>query len=545
MIKEVDFTETQRYLQHFTDHGCDAEIVNHAEGIFNLFWLNVNIIDQLKIELEKKTVNIVRLKELISGMNTTSYSKTNDDDQSDKKDEPPTAAEASPITRKASDEKRNDKPKGHGRLGANDYPGAETVFCQHSDFQEGDTCPLCHRGILHKKLPKVKIQIDGNAPLTAKRYELEQFSCSWCDFSATAQAPVDLSVKYTARAVAILIYLHYGMGLPYYRLAKMQKMIGIPIAVSTQSELVESKMGSMHAIFNCLMKAAAQRDLLYQDDTGVRIQSLIKENKEGSPMRKGMFTSGFIAEGEHTIVLYFSGRAHAGENFDTILSQRDLDKGQVKRMADALSANSKHDADAIELKCSAHAFRRFRSLLSTYPEAALFVLGIYGQVYENDRICKSGKMSDQARLEYHQEHSGPLMDELETWFTTVLSDNEAEPNGVLAAECQYLSNHWFGLTQFLRIKGAPLDNNALESILKYMITYRKNSQSFKTAYSANYGSRLISIIITCMVNHINAVDYITQLQLHEQAVWGNPEAWMPWQYQQTLSEIEMLKSQAA
>ena len=196
--------ETQRYLQHFVDHGCDAEIVNHTEGIFNLFWLNVNIIDELKIELEKKTVNIVRLKELISGMNTTSYSNTHNDDQADKKDAQPSTVDATPITQKASDKKRNDKPKGHGRLGANDYSGAETVFCQHSDFQEGDTCPVCHRGILHKTPPKVKIQIDGNAPLTAKRYELEQFSCSWCDFSATAQAPVDLSVKYTARAVAIL-----------------------------------------------------------------------------------------------------------------------------------------------------------------------------------------------------------------------------------------------------------------------------------------------------------------------------------------------------
>lgn len=84
-----------------------------------------------------------------------------------------------------------------------------------------------------------------------------------------------------------------------------------------------------------------------------------------------MFTSGFI--GEHTVVLYFSARAHAGENFDTIMAHRDPNKGRVVRMADALSANSKHSTDALEAKRNAHAFRRFRSLLSTYPEAARFV----------------------------------------------------------------------------------------------------------------------------------------------------------------------------
>ena len=207
--------------------------------------------------------------------------------------------------------------------------------------------------------------------------------------------------------------------------------------------------------------------------------------------------------------------------------------------------NSKHEADVIALKCNGHAFRRFRSLLSTYPEAALFVLGIYGKVYDNDETCKVQKMDDQARLAHHQLHSEPLMKTLETWFNRVLSEGEVEPNSVLAAECQYLSNHWEGLTQFLRIAGAPLDNNALEAILKYMITYRKNSQSFKTVYSANYGSRLISIIVTCMVNNIDAIDYLTQLQIHEPAVWENPEAWAPWQYQKTLQQIDVPQAQAA
>jgi hypothetical protein len=93
------------------------------------------------------------------------------------------------------------------------------------------------------------------------------------------------------------------------------------------------------------------------------------------------------------------------------------------------------------------------------------------------------------------------------------------------------------LTRFLEVPGAPLDNNALEAVLKYMIMYRKNSQSFKTTYSAEYGSRLISVIVTCMVNNIDAIDYLTELQRHEEAVWCDPQAWAPWHYQHTLHQM--------
>ncbi len=549
MTTALDYADTQRYLQHFRHKGCDAEIIDNTEGLFNLCWLNIAMIDQLKCELEKKQVNIVRLKEMISGMNGHSHPSTADEGETKNKQEngleKTPEASSPPDSNNSKTNATAQKPKGHGRHGVNDYPGAKTVVCQHEKYKAGDICPLCRRGLLLQTLSTIRIQIDGTPPLMATRYEIENLACTLCPFATAANPPVDVSKKYTEKAKAILAYLHYGMGSPYYRLARMQAMLGVPIAVSTQSELIASMMGPVHGIFNYLVIVAAQSDRLYQDDTGVKIQALIKENKDGNPARKGMFTSGFIAEGEHTIVLYFSGRAHAGENFETLIAHRETNKGNVIRMADALSANSKHAAPAIEAKCNSHAFRRFRSLLSTYPEAALFVLDIYGKVYDNDEACKVQKMNDHARLAYHQLHSEPLMKKLETWFNGILSEGEVEPNSVLAAECQYLSNHWEGLTQFLRIAGAPLDNNALEAILKYMITYRKNSQSFKTVYSADYGSRLISIIVTCMVNNIDAIDYLTQLQLHEHAVWQNPAAWAPWQYRQTLSQIDAPQAQAA
>ncbi len=261
MAIEIDYADTQRYVQHFRDKGCQPEVVDNTEGFINLFWYTTDLMDQLKQELDKKTVNIVRLKEMLFGSSSTDDPATDKASNSTSPDIDSTAKNGD----QKNESKPKPKPKGHGRRGVDGYPGAKGSACKHDTLKAGDTCPQCHQGPLLIKPPKVRIQFDGHPPLMATRYELEQLECSTCLFTRTATAPIDLTQKYTPKAKATLAYLHYGMGVPYYRLAKMQQMLGVSIAVSTQSELIASMMGPVHAIFNHLMGVAAQCDCLYQD----------------------------------------------------------------------------------------------------------------------------------------------------------------------------------------------------------------------------------------------------------------------------------------
>lgn len=536
---DINYEDMQFYIRHFVAKGCDPEIIKTTEGIFNLCLWFAGTFTELSVEMEKKNIAVARLKEIIFG---GAFTKTEVDGErlaDGSNNTPPGSAEESKPRDKES------KPrKGHGRLGRDAYIGANVVSCQ-CDAIAGDCCPQCHQGKLRTFDPKTTLHIDGHSPLMATRYEQECLACDFCDYVMTANTPVDTSQKYSEKAKSVLAVFHYGMGLPFYRLARLQAMQGIPIPVSTQSDLMASIAGPVHAVFNHMVMVGAQSDCIYQDDTGVCIQELLKENKQQAPgVRRGQFTSGFIARGEHTVVLYFSGRAHAGENFSHLMDLREETSGAVIRMADALSANSAYDnAEAvIAAKCNAHAFRRFRSLLANYPETAQFVMQTYEQVYQHDKYCKDHQLNPDDRLTYHQQHSGPLMVSMKTQIETLLADELTEPNGVLAAECKYLLKHWPGLTQFLHVAGAPLDNNELEAMLKYMILYRKNSQFFRTLYSADYGSRIISLIVTCIVGGFNAIDYLTELQRHEEAVWRDPGAWMPWSYQDTLKSQQVLKA---
>ena len=99
---------------------------------------------------------------------------------------------------------------------------------------------------------------------------------------------------------------------------------------------------------------------------------------------------------------------------------------------------------------------------------------------------------------------------------------------------QYLLNHWDPLTLFLRVRGAPLDNNILERALKMAVLHRKNSMSYKTERGAEVGDLFMSLIHTCRLNDVNPLDYLLALARHHQEVAEHPEAWLPWIYRTTV-----------
>jgi len=115
----------------------------------------------------------------------------------------------------------------------------------------------------------------------------------------------DLSLKVN------LAVAHYHLGLPFKRIESFQQLVGMPLPDATQWELVEQVADGVYAPYEYLKRLGAQQPLVYQDDTGARILSLIKENQaEPAPARKGMYTTVLRLEGEHAICLYRATGGH-------------------------------------------------------------------------------------------------------------------------------------------------------------------------------------------------------------------------------------------
>ena len=139
-------------------------------------------------------------------------------------------------------------------------------------------------------------------------------------------------------------------------------------------------------------------------------------------------------------------------------------------------------------------------------------------------------MTADQRLRFHQSKSGPLMEDLETWLNDQLDQKKVEPNCGLGQAISYMLNHWKPLTLFLRVPGAPLDNNICERALKKAILHRKNALFYKTEHGAHVGDLFMSLIHTCNLAGVNPFDYLTELQKHSADLADHPEKWLPWNY---------------
>jgi len=123
------------------------------------------------------------------------------------------------------------------------------------------------------------MRIDGHALLSALRYELQKLRCSACGQIFTATLPAEAGEeKYSARARAVLAIGRYSLGLPLSRLQGYHAMLGVPVPDATPWDQIEKVGDCSYGVFAYLERLAAQGELISQDDTAVRMLSLIGEN---------------------------------------------------------------------------------------------------------------------------------------------------------------------------------------------------------------------------------------------------------------------------
>jgi transposase len=424
-------------------------------------------------------------------------------------------------------------PKGHGRNGARSYTGAKKVAVPHPMLHAGDHCPDCEKGKVYpQKEPRILVRIVGQAPLAATVYELDRLRCNLCGEVFTAPEPEGIGAeKYDETTAAMIALLKYGSGMPFYRLEKLEQLLGIPLPASTQWEIVEEAAEVIKAARDELIRQAAQGEVLHNDDTSMRVLRLAREPSDD---RTGVFTSGIVSTQEgRRIALYFTGRQHAGENLRDVLQHRVKDLAAPLQMCDALSRNTPKLTDGAEIllaHCLAHGRRQFVEVAANFPEPCRYVLETLGDVYKHDAEAREGKLSPAERLAFHQQHSAPLMKTLHEWLEAQFVLKQVEPNSGLGKAITYLLRHWKGLTAFLREAGAPLDNNVCERALKRAVLHRKNALFYRTLHGAEAGDLFMSLIHTCELAGANPFDYLIQLQRHARELADDPSAWMPWNY---------------
>ena len=495
----------------------------------------------LQGEISRKDASLGRLRKLLFGMPKTektnqilgeSPKKTPEGEHDDSGD-PPQAASHDPEPAPAH--------KGHGRNGTDAYTGAERVAVPHETLKVGDPCPEegCDGKLYRLPEPRVLVCVRGHAPLQATAFERETLRCALCGKVFVAGLPEGVhDCKYDATAASMIGLLKYGTGMPFYRLEGLEESLGIPLPAATQWEIVRDGARDLEPAYEELVRQAAQAEVLHNDDTPMRILEHVKENegrkKEGE--RTGTFTTGIVAAtGDRRLTLFFTGRKHAGENLTRVLSEREGQRAPPIQMCDGLERNAPDEKfETILGNCLGHGRRNFVDVVASFPGECWYVLETLREVYRHDATARAEKMSPEDRLRHHQANSVPLMDGLKAWLDEQIDQKKVEPNSALGQAIRYMQKRWERLTLFLRQPGAPLDNNIAERALKKAILHRKNALFFKSENGARVGDVFMSLIHTAEQCGANPFDYLTELLRHPREVSKNADAWMPWNYRDSL-----------
>jgi transposase len=389
------------------------------------------------------------------------------------------------------------------------------------------------------------VRITGMAPLGATVYACERWRCNLCGEVFTAPAPPEIGdAKYDASATSMVGLLKYGCGLPFHRIAVLQRGLRIPLPAATQWQLVRDALTHLVPAWDELCGQAAQGQVVYNDDTTMKVLALSAEQRraaaadEETDERTGVFTSGIVATRDgHHIALFFTGTQHAGENLAAVLTRLVAALAPPIQMCDALATNTAGAFDTLLANCLAHARRRFVDVVESFPAEVQHVLETLREIYRTDALARARALAAEERLHVHQAQSGPRMEELETWLRQQLDERRIEPNSGLGTAVAYMLKHWAKLTLFLRVPGAPLDNNVCERALKKAILHRKNALFYRSLAGARVGDVFMSLIHTAELNGIAPFEYLVALQRHHQAVALDPSEWLPWNYEATLAEL--------
>lgn len=549
-IIEMDIEQQDALLRRAERAGVAPDDLYKIRAVFESYAYVSDLIDH-------KSMSLARLRQLLFGSRTEKTAAIVGREAAPRSDQPPTGNAIPPA---ASDVPAETAPptgsparkKGHGRNGADDYPQAQRIPVPHESLQPGDTCPACRRGTAYEvNSPGVLIRFTGQPPIQATIYELQKLRCHLCGQVFTAQAPAGVGPeKYDTTAASMIGLLKYGSGLPFNRLQRLQGNLEVPLPASTQWEIVEQAATKLRPAYQELIRQAAQGEVVFNDDTTVKIlermgarakqlalEEAAREEKGGKKPRTGLFTSGVIStRGGQRVALFFSGNKHAGENLLDVLRQRAVDLPPPIQMCDALCRNYPAEFQTIVANCLAHARRQFVEVNERFPDECRYVLESLEAVYRNDALSREKQMTADERLQFHQTQSGPTMERLREWCKRQMEEKLVESNSALGAAIEYLRKHWEKLTLFLRVAGAPLDNNVAERALKKAILHRKNALFYKTQHGASVGDLYMSLIHTCELCDANPFDYLTELQRNAGQVAAAPQKWLPWNYRESLTQ---------
>ena len=442
------------------------------------------------------------------------------------------------------------KTKGHGRKGAAAFTNAKHFVHALAAGVLGALCAACGLGRMTRYREKVIIRVVGQPLFAAELHHCEQARCRLCGKIVQAQAPAPVKegigssyAVYDWSACAMLAVIHYFAAAPFKRLESLHEGWGIPLPDANLWRLMDESDDLLLPLYRALeIHGIQQATSLRIDDTGSVVVTLARQiqaeltaleqlGESTKKVRTGINATGVLLEtAQGHIVLFFTGRHHAGEILDQLLKHRKTEGARLVKVTDGASKNfdHQHRGQLIEATCNAHAFLKFRDLKKEHPTEYAVAGEVYKGVFDNDDEAKARQLSPVERMHFHRERSKPLMEKLKAMCEAKLKAKLVEPSSALWEPLTFIINQWPRLTRFYEEPGVPLDTNLVEQKLIIPVRYLAASFNYQTETGAEVGDRMMSLIATAQANAVEPVAYLTSCLRNHEELARRPADYLPW-----------------
>ena len=391
-------------------------------------------------------------------------------------------------------------------------------------------CPCCG-GALHKLGEDVTETLE----LIPRQWKViqhvrEKFSCRSCE--AITQPPAPSHPIARGRAgpglLAHILFSKYGLHLPLNRQSNTYAREGVELDVSTLADWVGATAATLMPLILLIRAHVFAAERIHADDTTVPVLAKGK-TRTGRLWTYVRDDRPFAGPDPPAAVFFYSpdrGGAHPEQHLAGYagLMQADAYAGFNK-----LYEAGRKPGPIVEAACWAHARRKFFDLarLNKAPIAIEAVERI-DALFAIEREINGA--SPQQRLLARNEHSRPLVVELETWLRQQRAKLSAKNE--TAKAIQYSLKLWGALTRFLDDGRLCMSNNAAERALRGIAVGRHN---WTFAGSDNGGRRaaaIYTLIETAKLNDVDPqawlADVLARLQDHPAK---RIDELLPWNWQ--------------
>jgi hypothetical protein len=113
--------------------------------------------------------------------------------------------------------------------------------------------------------------------------------------------------------------------------------------------------------------------------------------------------------------------------------------------------------------CAAHARRKVFEARESYPVEAALVLAKFQELYDVE--TRGAALAAEDRRALRQDEAQPVWESLGAWLESQAA-RHVLPSGKFGEALGYLRNHWQPLQLYLGDGRMPIDNNAVEQLMK-------------------------------------------------------------------------------